>query len=303
MDVDKVRYFFIAFLCFGMIIGCKQQEVPKNSSELKSDIQERLQELEGDFAVAFKNIDDSSQSVLINEREMFHAASTMKTPVMIELFKQAEAGQFSLDDSIEVKNEFRSIVDSSRYQMDISEDSEGELYKKVGKKRTIRRLIDDMITMSSNLATNILIEKVGAQNVTQTMRSYGADSIKVLRGVEDIKAYERGLSNRTTVLDESIIYVRLGRGQAVSEEASKEMIEILKQQKFNEMIPAKLPNNVEVAHKTGWITGVQHDSGLVILPDGRKYVLVLLSKNAPNRENVISAFADISNLIYKFVTQ
>lgn len=302
MDLENIRIFFIAFLCIGITIGCKQ-EVPEKNADLKLGIQERLQELEGDFAVAFKSLDDTSQTILINEREMFHAASTMKTPVMIELFKQAKAGQFALDDSILVKNEFRSIVDSSHYSMDVSEDSEGELYKQIGQKRTIRQLITDMITMSSNLATNILIEKAGAQNVTQTMRSYGADSIMVLRGVEDIKAYERGLSNRTTALDELIIYERLGRGQAVNKEASRAMIEILKQQKFNEMIPARLPDDVAVAHKTGWITGVNHDSGLVILPDGQKYVLILLSKNAPNRENVISTFADISNLIYKFVTQ
>jgi len=301
MSLNNIR-FFITLLCIGMIIGCKD-EIPETTVELKIDIQEKLQELEGDFAVAFKNIDDSTQTVLIKEREMFHAASTMKTPVMIELFKQAASGRFSLDDSVLVKNEFRSIVDSSFYKMDISEDSEGKLYKKIGQKRTIRRLINDMITMSSNLATNILIEKVGAQNVTQTMRNYGADSIKVLRGVEDIKAYERGLSNRTTALDESIIYERLGQGKAVNEKASKEMIAILKKQQFNKMIPARLPDNVEVAHKTGWITGVHHDSGLVILPDGQKYVLVLLSKNAPNRENVISTFAEISNLTYKFVTQ
>ncbi len=301
MSLNNIR-FFITLLCIGMIIGCKD-EIPETTVDLKIDIQEKLQELEGDFAVAFKNIDDSTQTVLIKEREMFHAASTMKTPVMIELFKQAASGRFSLDDSVLVKNEFRSIVDSSFYKMDISEDSEGKLYKKIGQKRTIRRLINDMITMSSNLATNILIEKVGAQNVTQTMRNYGADSIKVLRGVEDIKAYERGLSNRTTALDESIIYERLGQGKAVNEKASKEMIAILKKQQFNKMIPARLPDNVEVAHKTGWITGVHHDSGLVILPDGQKYVLVLLSKNAPNRENVISTFAEISNLTYKFVTQ
>mgnify|MGYP002760903315 FL=1 len=301
MTLNNIR-FFITLLCIGMIIGCKD-EIPETTVDLKVEIQEKLQELEGDFAVAFKNIDDSTQTVLIKEREMFHAASTMKTPVMIELFKQAASGRFSLDDSILVKNEFRSIVDSSFYKMDISEDSEGELYEKIGQKRTIRRLINDMITMSSNLATNILIEKVGAQNVTQTMRSYGADSIKVLRGVEDIKAYKKGLSNRTTALDESIIYERLGQGEAVNKVASKEMIEILKKQQFNDMIPTRLPDNVEVAHKTGWITGVHHDSGLVILPDGQKYVLVLLSKNAPNRENVISTFAEISNLTYKFVTQ
>ena len=263
----------------------------------------KLEPLEGDFAVAFKSLGDTKQQVLINEHEMFHAASTMKTPVMVELFKQAEAGKFALSDSIVVKNEFYSIVDSSRYSMDISEDSEGQLYDMIGKKRTIRDLINDMITMSSNLATNILIQKVGAQNVTRTMRSYGADSIEVLRGVEDIKAYERGLSNRTTALDESIIYERIGNGNAVSQEASEAMIDILKKQHFNEMIPAKLPEDVEVAHKTGWITGVHHDSGLVILPDGRKYVLVLLSKNAPNRDKVISTFADISKTVYDYFTQ
>ncbi|MEL7835212.1 serine hydrolase [Fodinibius sp. Rm-B-1B1-1] len=269
-------------------------------ADLESEIRQDLSTLEGQFAVGFKMI-ESDQQLFINDREMFHAASTMKTPVMIELFKQAEAGKFSLDDSIEVKNEFRSIVDSSRYQMDIDEDSEGELYELVGQQRPIRTLINDMITMSSNLATNILIEKVGAENVTQTMRSYGADSIKVLRGVEDIKAYERGLSNRTTAFDEVVIYEKLARGEAVSKEVSEEMIGILKQQKFNEMIPARLPDDVEVAHKTGWITGVNHDVGIVELPEGQRYVLVLLSKEAEDREQVLNTFADISRLIYDFV--
>jgi len=283
-----------------LFIGCNATS--QTTEDLQSALSSKLESLEGDFAIAFKNLSDTTQQVFINEREMFHAASTMKTPVMIELFKQAEAGKFMLSDSIMVKNEFYSIVDSSRYSMDISEDSEGQLYDIIGQKRTIRDLINDMIIMSSNLATNILIQKVGARNVTQTMRSYGADSIKVLRGVEDIKAYERGLSNRTTALDESITYERLGRANAVSTEASQTMIEILKKQHFNEMIPAKLPEDVEVAHKTGWITGVHQDAGIVMLPDGRKHVLVMLSKNAPNRDNVIATFAEISNLVYKFVT-
>lgn len=279
--------------------GCSpSSQTPENIEQYITD---RMDSLEGTFAVAFKSLDDSTQTILINDKEMFHAASTMKTPVMVELFKQAEAGEFSLDDSILVKNEFRSIVDSSRYTMDISEDSEGKLYSMIGQKRTIRTLINDMITMSSNLATNILIEKVGAQNVTQTMRNYGADSILVLRGVEDIKAYEQGLSNRTTARDLMILFEKLGRGEAVSPKASEEMISILKKQHFNDMIPARLPDSVQVAHKTGSITGVNHDSGLVILPDGTKYVLVLLSKEAADRENVIDMFAEISHMIYNFV--
>ena len=281
------------------IAGCSPSSTDLDT--LESDIQKKFDATEGTFALAFVSLDDTSQSLMINANEIFHAASTMKTPVMIEVFKQADEGKFSLSDSIRVINEFRSIVDSSAYKMDIGEDSEGQLYNMIGQKRTIRALINDMITQSSNLATNILIEKVGAQNVTQTMRSYGADSIRVLRGVEDIKAFERGLSNETNALDLMIIFEKLGTGEAVSPEASQQMIDILKQQKFNEMIPARLPDSVEVAHKTGWITGVHHDSGLILLPDGRKYVLVLLSKEMQNREKVTNMFADISYDIYNFV--
>lgn len=296
-----MRIILIWIIAITITTGCAyKQSTPE---DLKSAIKEKLGTLEGDFAIAFKNMADTTQTILINGREMFHAASTMKTPVMIELFKQAGEGRFLLEDSITIKNEFRSIVDSSRYRMDISEDSEGELYEMIGEKRTIRDMIDDMITMSSNLATNILIEKAGAHNVTQTMRSYGADSILVLRGVEDIKAYEQGLSNRTTARDEMAIYEQIAREEAVSPEASRAMMDILKQQHFNEMIPARLPGEVEVAHKTGWITGVNHDAGIVLLPDGRRYVLVMLSKNAPDREAVLTAFADISRMVYDFVVR
>lgn len=298
---ETIRIFFFLLAMCIVLGGCNRS--CQTLESLEAAVRDSLSTLEGDFALAFKNLDDTTQTIFIDEREMFHAASTMKTPVMIELFRQAGQGRFSLNDSIMVKNEFRSIVDSSRYTMDITEDSEGELYKKIGQKRTIRDLIRDMITMSSNLATNILIEKAGAANVTETMRGYGADSILILRGVEDIKAYERGLSNRTNAHDELVIYERLAKKQAVNRRASEMMIEILKQQEFNEMIPARLPGEVEVAHKTGWITGVNHDCGIVLLPGGRRYVLVILSKNAPDREEVISTFAGISRKIYDFVVQ
>ncbi|MDX1637777.1 MAG: serine hydrolase [Balneolaceae bacterium] len=283
------------------LVSCAEE--PINRERLESGITTLLERQEGEFAVAFKELEQGGDQLLINGNEMFHAASTMKTPVMIEVFKQAAEGAFQLSDSLLVKNEFRSIVDSSRYRMDIGENSDEELYKYIGRKRPILDLVEVMITTSSNLATNILVEKVGARQVTQTMRSYGADSILVLRGVEDIKAYERGLSNRTTARDLMIIFEKLGRGEAVNRAASERMIEILKRQEYNDMIPAKLPENVDVAHKTGWITGVHHDSGLVMLPDGRRYVLGLLSKNAPDREAVLAMFAEISHLVYRYVTK
>jgi beta-lactamase class A len=286
-------------IALALLTGCGTS--PPAPDELKSDIQGQFDQTEGSFALAFINLSDTSQSLMINADSMFHAASTMKTPVMIEIFKQAGQGKFSLSDSVEVKNEFRSIVDSSSYSMDIGEDSDDGLYEMIGKQRTVLDLVNDMITASSNLATNILVQKVGATNVTQTMRSYGADSIRVLRGVEDIKAFDRGMNNETNARDLAVIFEKMGRGGAVNPQASEQMIDILKQQEFNEMIPAKLPDSVQVAHKTGWITGVHHDSGLIILPDGRQYVLVLLSKEAPDREAVMDMFAGISRDLYDYV--
>ena len=268
---------------------------------LRSDIEKELSGKKGTFAVAFKDL-KTGREIKINDNETYHAASTMKTPVMIEVYKQATEGKFSLNDSIELKNEFKSIVDGSSYSLDSADDSEFELYKHIGEKRTISALLYQMIIVSSNFATNLIIQKVGAQNVTQSMRQLGAKDIQVLRGVEDDKAFEKGLINTTTAHDMVVIFEKIANGQAVNTESSQAMINILLDQKFNEIIPALLPPGVKVAHKTGSITHVHHDSGIVILPDGRKYVLVLLSKNWDDEKLAIQTMANISLLIYKYVT-
>lgn len=269
-------------------------------SSLKSEIDSAFTSINGDFALAFKDL-STKDSLLINAREDFHAASTMKTPVMIEVFKQASRGKFSLDDSLLVKNEFQSIVDGSTFSLDIDRDGGEQLYEQIGKKRSIRDLVTDMIIYSSNLATNIVIQKVDAKNVTQSMREMGAKDIKVLRGVEDMKAYEAGLSNRTTAYDLMLIFEHLANGTAVSEKADREMIDILFHQTHRDLIPALLPQEVKVANKTGMISGVHHDSAIVFLPDGRKYVLVLLSKNVEDMEAGTKMLAEVSKMLYEYM--
>lgn len=267
---------------------------------LKESVNNELSKVEGTFGIAFKNLENGEQ-LLINEKETFHAASTMKTPVLIEVYKQAAEGKFALEDSITVINEFRSIVDGSPFQLSPDDDSEVELYNEVGSKKTLYDLVYQMIIVSSNLATNIVIENVGAKNVMSTMKSLGANDIQVLRGVEDQKAYDAGMSNTTTAYDLMILFEKLAKGEAVNPEADKKMIDILFDQEFNEIIPAKLPAEVRVAHKTGSITAVRHDSGIVFLPDGRKYVLITLSKELKNPEEGIAAMANVSELIYNYV--
>ena len=258
--------------------------------------------VKGAFALAYKNL-ETGEEILINEKENFHAASTMKTPVLIEVYKQAAAGKFSLDDSMKVQRHFKSIVDDSEYIIDKESDSDQEIYNEVGNNLSLRNLLYRMIIKSSNLATNMVIEKVGAKNVNQTMREMGAKDIMVLRGVEDIKAYEKKLNNTTTAYDQLLIYTALAKGKAVNKKASDEMINILLDQHFNEIIPTKLPAGVKVAHKTGSITGIQHDAGIVYLPNGKKYVLVLLSKNLENKDDGIAVMANVSAMVYSYFTK
>jgi beta-lactamase class A len=279
-----------------MLISCDKKQT---ADELKEGIEIELAKQSGNFAVAFKDL-TSGEEILINEHTLFHAASTMKAPVMVEVYRQATAGNFSLKDSILIKNEFKSILDSSTYSLTAQSDSDTLIYKHIGEKRTIYSLLYDMIIISSNLATNLIVELVDAKNVTQTMRDIGANDIQVLRGVEDGKAYEAGLNNQVTAYDLMLLYETIANEETVNAEASMAMIDILLDQRFNDIIPAKLPKEVKVAHKTGSITGVRHDSGIVFLPDGRKYILVLLSKDLQDADASIQAMANVSEMIYNY---
>ena len=285
---------FILLICFYGIIMAQS-----NIVKLTAEIKNKLDSAKGIYGLVYKDL-QTGENIFYNEKENFHAASTMKTPVMIEVFKQAEEGSFSLDDSILVKNEFKSIVDSSLYKMDISEDSGENLYQFIGGKKTIRQLVYDMITVSSNLATNILIDLVHAENVMRTMKEIGAENIKVLRGVEDIKAFEKDLNNTTDAFDLMLIFEKIAIGEIISEKACSEMIDILLNQEFNSRIPALLPSDVKVAHKTGSITGIEHDGGIVILPDGRKYILIILSKGIQGSKLKTNIQAEVSRMIYDY---
>lgn len=290
----------IIFLVILTMESCKT-ESKKTIEDLKTNIVNDISKIDGDVAIALYDLNNESNTITINMNETFHAASTMKVPVMIELYKQQNEGLLNLNDSIVLVNEFKSIVDGSSYSMDIGDDSDDIIYSKIGTKQTLYDLMVPMITVSSNLATNVLIEIVEAKKVTQTMRSLGADNIEVLRGVEDQKAYDLGLSNSTTANDLLAIMKAIANGEAGTKEDCDAMIAILKDQKWNDMIPKYLPETVEVAHKTGSITGVHHDAAIVYLPDGGQYVLVLLSKNLSDFDAGTDQLAQISKTIYDYM--
>ena len=275
---------------------------PAPADSLRESIAARIAAQPGAIvAVSYRDL-QSGESLDIAPDTVFHAASTMKVPVMIEVLRRAQAGAFSLDQEILLVNQFASLADGSPFSLNMADDGDSVLYGRIGNRVTIRELLQRMIVRSSNLATNQLIELVGAANVTQTSRTLGARKLSVLRGVEDQKAFDRGMINTTTSSDLATLLEGIEKGTVLSSSSSSEMREILLAQEFNEKIPAGLPPGTKVAHKTGEITAVSHDAA-VVYPSSRKpYVLVVLTKGIRDSKVSSALIADVSRLVWQHAT-
>jgi beta-lactamase class A len=272
--------------------------IAQSRDSILETIQSRIQ-LEPGAQVGLAYVDlGSSDTLFLNADTSFHAASTMKVPVMIELFRRASSGSFGMGQRLMIVNQFASIADGSAYALDSTSDSDTTLYHRIGGRVPVDTLLRLMITRSSNLATNTLIALVGAEQVNRTMRSLGAQRIQVLRGVEDGKAFDKGLINTTTARDLAIILRAIEQGRASSPEATSEMRQILLAQEFNEKIPAGLPAGIRVAHKTGEITAHSHDAAIVYPPGRSPYVLVVLTRGIQDGAKASKLIADISSIVY-----
>lgn len=242
--------------------------------------------------VAVAYVDLGSGETLLREPDTrVHAASTMKLPVMMEIFRRG----LSLDEPVRIDNHFRSLFDGSDYQLDPGDDADPQPYQKIGQEAPLRWLVERMIVRSSNLATNIVIQLVGAEAVTSMCRSLGAGAIEVRRGVEDSKAHAAGMDNTTTARDLMILLRAIGEKRVAG---ADEMITVLSHQELNEGIPAGLPPLVKVAHKTGSFGGIWHDAALVFPDRGSPYVLVVLTKGIADEKQATRLIADISRMFW-----
>lgn len=281
-----------AWLLVGATLCCAQD------AKLAAAVQQaekRIGNSQAEVGVAFRTLDGKAEW-FYHADDSFHAASTMKVPVMIELFHQMKEGKLRLDRPITIHNEFHSLADGSPYKLNATDDSEADLYKAEGQTRTLAQLCELMITVSSNLATNLIIEKLGVENIRATVHVLGADGMNVLRGVEDEKAYEKGLNNTTTARGLEVLMTAIAEGKAVDAESSKQMVAILEKQHFNDRIPAGLPAGTRVAHKTGEITKIQHDAAIVYAP--RPFVLVILVRGLAEQKDGTALMADVTRMLY-----
>jgi len=284
------------FALAAVLLGTSTPAQDAKLAAASQQIQTRIAASHAEVAVAFRTLDAKSE-LFLHADDSFHAASTMKIPVMIELFHQVREGELRFDEPLVIHNEFHSIVDGSVFKLDPAVDSETDLYKAEGQARTLRQLCDLMITVSSNLATNLMIEKLGVENIRATVHSLDADGMHVVRGVEDQKAFDKGLNNITTARALLQLLTAIAQGKAVDADSSRQMVEILQQQKFNEGIPSGLPPGTRVAHKTGDITKIHHDAAIVYAT--KPFVLVILVRGLePEKENYV-LMGDLARILYQ----
>jgi beta-lactamase class A len=232
-----------------------------------------------------------------NADHYFHAASTMKLAVLLGVLRQVERGELTLEAPVHIRNRFTSIVNQEPFMLDLGRDADPDVYGHLGKTLSVRELAYWMITKSSNLATNLLVDVIGIPTIQHALDELEIDGVKVLRGVEDSAAFDAGLNNEVTANGLLKMLRLMADGKAYSRNASDEMLKIMLDQQYRSGIPAGLPKAARVAHKTGNISTVHHDAGIVYLEGRKPYVLVILTQFTPDKGRG-TAVADVSRDIY-----
>ncbi len=228
----------------------------------------------------------------------FHAASTIKVAILLGVFGAIHRGELLPQSRLHVRNRFLSAYDGSPYRVRLDRDANADIHREIGRTLRVSELADAMITTSSNLATNLLLDLVGLDILQRTLDSFGLEGIDLRRGVEDELAFEHGINNRVTANGLVGLLRLIGEEEAFSPTLSQQMLDVLLGQQFNSGIPAGLPRGARVAHKTGEISTIAHDAGLVYLPNRKPYALAVLTEWEPSATGRSATIAAASYLAY-----
>ena len=275
---------------------------PVPSLQASAELQARFAELEAKagasaVAVAISDLETGAEFHYHADR-WFHAASTIKVAILVGVFGAIFRGELLPQSRVHVRNRFLSAYDGSPYRVRLDRDANPDVHREVGRTLRVSELAYAMITTSSNLATNLLLDLVGLDVLQRTLDAFGLEGIDLRRGVEDEKAFQAGINNRITANGLVGLLRLIGEERAFSPELSRQMVSVLLGQQFKSGIPAGLPRSARVAHKTGEISTIAHDAGLVYLPDRRPYALAVLTEWEPSATGRSATIAAASYLAY-----
>lgn len=254
-----------------------QFELPQPDTVLERVVQDSLGDLDEHFSVLVKNLDDGTGMVLNPDRD-FYAASLYKTWVMLEAFAQHEDNVLEWSERYVVSQYYEA------FGLNPGELQECDVV-------TLWDIMRLMLGRSDNVAANILLERVGASNINRSLRNLGLD----LSGF-----YVAG-TLPTTAREAALLLESIYERAAVSEAASDQMLDLLKMESVDNRIPALLPPETEVAHKTGSWVDATHDVGIVFSPNAT-YVIVALTDFGYTDDGA-TPIAELSLAVYDYYNE
>jgi len=204
--------------------------------------------------------------------EPAYSASLMKLPVATAAQRRHDRGEIDLDAEVEVHDDFESVVAGERYVLDRDDDQDDLTWDGRGGRTPLRELRRRALVMSGNLATNVLLEAVGVDEVSAVVGEAGcSERTRIVRGIDDRPAQRAGISNVVTARDLGLLLAR----------TPSEVEEVLLGQHYRDAIPAGLPAGATIANKTGWIDDHTHDIAIVrptAEQGGEPFALVVLTR-------------------------
>lgn len=247
-------------------------------------IEHIVAEIGGTVGVAVRDV-ARSRALDINPDVRFPSASVIKVPILVELLARAEEGGLSLDDRARV-SEADKVPGSGVLRM-----------MHEGLELTLGDLAHLMITISDNTASNMLIDRLGCDRINARMEGLGLVQTRLQRKFYDFPARDRGLDNWASARELADLLLAIERRQVVSRDACERILEIMRKQQFTHKLPALLPPDTQVASKTGSITGVSHDIGVIYCPAG-PLVLVVLTRGIAEPSVSEGGIRHIARLVY-----
>ena len=235
-----------------------------------------------------------------DEHARHYAASTMKLPLLVAAYRLHERGALDLDRPVPVHNRFASAADGSAFALEQDDDQDDETWALLGSEATLRRLVRHSIVRSGNLATNLVLQRVGTAAVADVLSDAGCGPRTTLpRGIGDAVARESGMDNLVTAHDLALVMAGVAARRLATTDTCAAVEEVVAAQEYRDKIPAGLPAGTYVANKTGWVEGVAHDVALVRPGDGEPYVLAVCTTVDVPEDEASEVIAGISRAIWQ----
>lgn len=253
---------------------------------IKEIIMKEINNIDEDISIVIKDLTKNQWILKYNERDVFPSASLIKVPIMVEMFYAIQNGEYKLEEKI-------NIQENSRVPYSIISELKLVEYPLID-------LITLMIILSDNTATNVLIDLLGYDRINESIKRLDCNDTVLRRKMMDFQGAREGRENMTSPMDMAIIMEKIYRKSIVDIESCNIMMDILTRQKYRDMLPRYILDEVTIAHKTGELSGLNHDIGIFQL-ENIHYLIGIFTRNGKDDLEGKRSIGRISKLVYNYL--